>query len=329
MATFAETISLAAAPATDFQSTLGYANASGSGSGMIDGIVCGGWTGTPGAMSVGYNELFKKNLPGALNIIMFMTDGLPNVLVVNNQTRMKNIGAAGVASACKDSNGRRFYDPAPAGDFVANPPAWYPSIALGGIFGTIPAGPIGAIGENFGVNRWYSATNNPSGYSQGTASSTAAPGCAFPSGAGNFKNDISGFPENDIFGNSLTGYRAVNRWTSGSYVNQLRNDQLSNTDNMAFNASDAAATQARTNATLQAYVFGVGLGGTTGAPPDYRLMQRMTNDPNADLYNTPALYGAYTNIPSQPVGTFIYASNPGQLNSAFLKISSMILRLSQ
>ncbi|MEO8129525.1 MAG: vWA domain-containing protein, partial [Bryobacteraceae bacterium] len=320
MVTFGETISMAAAPSNTFQTTLGYSNASGTGSGLIDTIVCNGWTGTPGAMSVGYNELFKTNLPGALNIVMFMTDGLPNVVVANYQTRMKT------NSLCKDSAGVAISG---GGNMSANPRAWYPSVALGGLFGTIPAGPIGAIGEGFGVNRWYSATNNPSTYSQGTATTTAAPGCAFPSNTANFTSDISGFPENDIFGNSLSGYRAINRVTSGAYTGQIRADQATNTDDISFNTSDAAATQARTNTTVQAYVFGVGLGGTTGTPPDYRLMQRMTNDPNADLYNTPALYGAYSNIPTQPVGTFIYASNPGQLNSAFLKISSMILRLSQ
>jgi hypothetical protein len=332
MVTYAETVSLASAPATDFQTRLGYSNASGTGAGMIDSIVCAGWTGIPGAMSVGYNELFKKNLPGALNIVMFMTDGLPNVLVVNNRTRMKNLGTATSRSNCQDSTGLSIRA---GGDMDLNPRAWYPSVVLGGMFGTIPAGPIGAITEGLsstgdGVNRWYSATNNPSGYSQGTASAASAPGCAFPSNPDNFNNDISGFPEADIFGNALdTGYRTVNRWTTGSYIGQLRNDTAVQIANLAFNASDSAAAQARTNPTVQAYVFAVGLGGTTGTPPDYRLLQRMANDPNPDLYNTPALYGAYTNIPSQPVGTFIYASNPGQLNSAFLKISSMILRLSQ
>lgn len=321
MVTFAETISMAAAPSNTFQTTLGYSNATGSASGLIDTIVCNGWTGTPGAMSVGYNELYKINLPGALNILMFMTDGLPNVIVANYKTRMKS------TSSCKDSAGVAM---SAGGNMTTKPRAWYSSVALGGLFGTIPAEPIGAIGEGFGVNKWYSATNNPSTYSQGTATTTTAPGCAFPSGTANFTTDISGFPENDVFGNALSGYRTINRVASGTtYSGQIRADQATNTDNIAFNASDAAATQARTNGTLQAYVFGVGLGGTTGTPPDYVLMQRMTNDPNADLYNTPALYGAYANTPTQPVGTFIFATNPGELTQAFLKISSMILRLSQ
>ncbi len=315
MVTFGETVSMGTAPSTTFQSTLGYSNASGSGAGLIDTIQCNGWTGTPGAMSIGYNELYKKALPGALNILMFMTDGLPNVVVGNYQARIKP------TSLCKDSNGVAMNA---GGDMNLNPRAWYASVALGGLFGTIPSGPIGAIGQNFGVNYWYSATNNPPSYGQGTTGSANAPGCAFPGSPANFANDIASLPENDIFGNSLSGYKAITR-ISG----QIQANSPSNTDNVSFNTSDAAATQARTNGTLQAYVFGVGLGGTSGSPPDYRLMQRMTNDPNADLYNSPALYGAYVNIPTQPVGTFIYASNPGQLNSAFLKISSMILRLSQ
>src|SRR6185369_11972477 len=137
MVTYGETVSLGAAPATNFQTALGYSNASGTGTGMIDTIVCNGFTGIPAAVSVGYNELFKKNLPGALNIIMFMTDGLPNVVVVNNKDRMKNLGAAAAKSNCQDSNGLSIRA---GGDMSLYPRAWYPSVALGGLFGTIPAG---------------------------------------------------------------------------------------------------------------------------------------------------------------------------------------------
>ena len=63
------------APSTDFQTVLGYSNTSGSATGLIDAINCNGGTGTAQAISLGYNELYKKNLPGALNFIMLFTDG--------------------------------------------------------------------------------------------------------------------------------------------------------------------------------------------------------------------------------------------------------------
>ncbi len=95
-----------------------------------------------------------------------------------------------------------------------------------------------------------------------------------------------------------------------------------------------AAQQARSNATIPATIFGVGLGGTSLAPPGYDFMQRITNDPNGDLYNSPALYPACSQVttcqhwPSQPQGTFIFSSSPTQLNSVFLTMASQILRLS-
>lgn len=68
---------------------------------------------------------------------------------------------------------------------------------------------------------------------------------------------------------------------------------------------------------------------STVAPPDYGLLPRVANDPNRDLYNTPPPYGSYTPRASQPRGTFTFSSSPAELGQAFLRISSMILRLSR
>ncbi len=105
--------------------------------------------------------------------------------------------------------------------------------------------------------------------------------------------------------------------------------------NAVLNATDNAAYQARTNTTLPAYFFGIGLGGTSTNPPDYVLMQRMANDPNGDNYNSPPLYSACsqeancTTYAGQPQGTFIYSANTSTLSQAFLSISSQVLRLSK
>jgi hypothetical protein len=101
-----------------------------------------------------------------------------------------------------------------------------------------------------------------------------------------------------------------------------------------LNATDNAAYNARTNATLPVYVFTIGLGGNDGNPPDPVLLQRMANDPSEDQFNNPPVYPACSteatcvNYPNQPQGQFIYAPSASQLGQAFLAISSQILRLS-
>ena len=78
-----------------------------------------------------------------------------------------------------------------------------------------------------------------------------------------------------------------------------------------------------------------GLGGTSNAPPGYDFMQRIANDPNADLYNSPPLYPACAAEPScahyasQPQGVFIFSSNPTQLGQVFVTMASQILRLAK
>ena len=60
---------LHSAPSTDSRNQLGYDDGTrvgnGSGNAAIDNIVCDGGTGTPEAISVAYNELYKVNPPGA------------------------------------------------------------------------------------------------------------------------------------------------------------------------------------------------------------------------------------------------------------------------
>jgi hypothetical protein len=137
----------------------------------------------------------------------------------------------------------------------------------------------------------------------------------------NLLKDVASYPASrvDVFGNSFDGYLGIPTLAIST----------ANTDKIAFNASDNAANTARSNVNLPAYIFTVGLGGTTGAPPNHVLMQRMANDPSGD----PTVpYPAIT-IPaarsSQPAGSYVYAADPSKLSAAFLKISSMILRLSR
>jgi hypothetical protein len=64
-------------------------------------------------------------------------------------------------------------------------------------------------------------------------------------------------------------------------------------------------------------------------------LQRIANDPAGDAFNVPTLYNPCSSQPgcvnyaSQPQGTFIFSVDKNELRSAFLKLSSQILRLSK
>jgi len=56
-------------------------------------------------MSLAYNELYKINEPGAMNLIMLETDGLPNTLVYDFYTTPGTLStlALNTTSACVDN----------------------------------------------------------------------------------------------------------------------------------------------------------------------------------------------------------------------------------
>jgi hypothetical protein len=167
--------------------------------------------------------------------------------------------------------------------------------------------------------------------------SGTATGCTFNGGGTNDYSDFAWLPSQDVFGNQVAPTNEYQSLTLTNGQNVLTGTIATdwpNTHAAALNATDNAAYNARANATLPAYVFTIGLGGNHGNPPDPVLLQRMANDPNADQFNSPAVYPACSteatciSYASQPQGVFIYAPTSAQLGQAFLSISSQILRLS-
>ncbi len=351
MVEFGDTSWVDSSPTTNFQTVLGYSNASGTANGLIDTINCNDNTGTAQALSLGYNEVYKANYPGAFNILMFFTDGIPNALTLNYQNVMMS------TSACRDSTNTPIKS---GGSFVTNPPAWTPGWTLGGssYYANIPAGPIGVVAADdpsgsgsYGIRQYegYSQSNT----NHGTLTSTEAVGCEFTNGASiapgkggeeNYVDDVQLLPPTDVWGNNLVNnsYNPLTTDPNGNVILSSNPDTgiALNGNNLIFhlaarNAADSAAAQARTNASIPVTIFGVGLGGTSQAPPGYDFMQRITNDPNGDLYNSPALYppcsqeATCANFPNQPQGTFIFSSNPTELQDVFIRMAGQILRLSK
>jgi len=356
MLTFSDGYYLNTKPVTNFQSVLGYSNTSGSSNGAIDNITCAGGTGTAAAMSMAYNELYKIAEPGAMNIIMLETDGLPNTLVYNFYATPGTTStlALNTGSGCQDSAGKTWTNNGWRSSGSAR--GWLPangSVAAGiamnsggtGFMSNIPNSTIGAFytADPSQGPPYYNivlfdprqtSDNNGSSNSISTSNSN---GCKFSSGTVSDYSDFNWLPSQDVFGNQVAPANEYQSLTLSGGINNLTGTigtDWPNTHAAALNATDNSAYNVRNNATLPAFVFAIGLGGNHGNPPDPILLQRMANDPNGDAFNTTQAFYACSTEPtcityaSQPQGQFIYAPTTAQLGQAFLAISSQILRLS-
>ncbi len=332
LVTFNDGVTVVSAPTANFQTVLGYTNSLGSSTGALDAITCGGGTGTAQAISAGYNELYKVRLSGALNVLMFETDGLPNTLTLNFWDSGAQKALLANSSPCQDVASKTMA----GGGFrsASQLPNWTSGVGLGvGAYQSdIPAGIVAGIyssdpslGSYFDLANYYWNANT-------YLSSTAARGCGFNS---NHRStaDFGYWPTTDVWGNQLNPTSAYKPVTmSNGYV---ANNGWQNFHNAALNAADNAAYNARTNTTIPAYFFGIALGGNGGDPPDFTLMQRMTNDPDKDTFSGSNAYQACSATPgcinytNQPKGQLIYSTNSSVLARAFLSIPSQILRLSK
>jgi Flp pilus assembly protein TadG len=346
--TFSDGYYLESKPTTNFQAVLGYTNSSGSSTGTIDNISCNGGTGTAAAVSMAYNQLYQIAEPGAMNIIMLETDGLPNTLIYNFYTATPAPGALNTTSNCQDTNNLTYKNG--GWKTVATARQWISGISMNtggtGFMSNIPAGAIGAF---YAADPAQVAQSGPymivlfdprqtgdSGSNNSIAISNA-PGCTFNGSTTTTYSDFNWLPGQDVFGNEVAPSNEYQSLALTSGYNNLTGTASTdwpNAHNAALNAADSSAYNVRANATLPAYVFTIGLGGNDGNPPDPILLQRMANDPNEDQFNNPPVFPACSteptciNYPNQPQGTFIYAPTSAQLGQAFLAISSQILRLS-
>lgn len=330
MITFNMSSNIASAPSLNFKTLLGYTDAGSSGTGLIDGISCVGGTGTPEATILGYNELYKIGLPGALNVLLLFTDGNPTAGAFDFRNGASDPnGILGDSSACRDSNNRSVATSAnPRGHLYNSPPNWTNgwSFGSGTFLSAVPSGPVGVIYSDESNSGWlygYKSTSNTE-----ANNTLSASGCSTGLGSGNSaygNSKVDWLPDTDVFGNSLE-LPALNTLSySGGHIDGSR----SNLYNALENASANAAHRARTARTLPdgrdfpgVYVYAIGLGNV-----NHSLLQRMANDPSPEANG---LYPAFTGYnAAQPQGAYVYAEDNTRLSQAFAQIASFILRLSQ
>jgi hypothetical protein len=277
----------------------------------------------------GHRAGYKLNQPGALNVIVVETDGLPNTITVNFWDGTTAGLSAG--SGCLDINNKSIG----AGGFrtLASLRAWTPGHSMNtggtGYMADIPAGIIGGIGgTDTGTtafllfNSWTTVkTNTYSETANQYPSSGATSGCAMSSNH-NDLSDLLWLPQRDVYGSNLLNgsYNAVS--TSGGHISPV---SMTNIRAAAFNGTDDMATRARTNVNIPMTIFAVGFTSSV----DDTLLQRISNDPAWLSSAACTSSGKCVVNPTQPEGTYVFAATTADLIPAFLTLSSQILRLSR
>jgi len=257
---------------------------------ILNNVNCTGGTNSAQALWQGYQQLVALNQSGALNAIVFFTDGRPTAINENFPV------SAG--SPCQSHTSKQ-------GVLTPGYNQNVPVSVLGLYVSAAPQAPPLASDQTVITNK---------------------NGCNFSQNQSRVANDLQNAPTTDYWGNSLTatGYRSVTY--SGAGLN-IADPQ--NVENFSTNAADHAALRIRRgdpdpsqgNRSLAGVsIYTIGLGGATaGTTVDDVLLKRMANDPS--LTPNPVAAGNQ--------GRYFYAANTQDLDQAFLQVASEVLRLAK
>ncbi len=309
---------------------------------LISDIRCAGNTSLAQGLSLGYQDLRDLAEPGALNLIVLFTDGLANGVVADFPMRYTSDVRYGDGSGSYSSTSRT-YDMLPSPCRWVNPPVHptylqrYDENHLGASFSAPwnPAWvPIAQVATKRGVltRSGVGSTGNTSGLYQESFSSvgstssipviTDKQGCDFSSSAARVRRDIAYVPDQDAFGNATDCCRynmSTERFTSGPYTGRIRPDKPSAVLKAGANALDSAGRRIRQDDQYNVVVYTIGLGDfDANEPPDEILMRRVSNDSSSPTYDS-----------SHPEGLYVFAPNNTQLNQAFARVASEILRIAK
>lgn len=309
MVSFSTSSYLAYAPSTNFKTAGSLITTA------IDGISCTGGTNSSDSYWTAYQQLVSINQPLALNLIVFFTDGVPTAFTANFPVKTvadTRYGGSGFScavnaqcsvpkSTCVDNNGK-----------TSTQTGWGTFTGKTGV--AVATTPESATtGNTVGLMARY-VTDSTS--SNTMVSSSISNGCAFASTWTKIRQDLAYVPDTDINGNSTSGFKTVTLFSSSHavYPNKKRLDMPSNLAAVATNLADNAATNVRSNTTLNVITYTIGLDGNGGV--DSVLLKRMANDTTANNYDN-----------TKSAGLYVYAPNSADLNNAFARIASEILRL--
>lgn len=289
---------------------------------QIDLITCTGGTNSVQAVKEAWDEIEAMNEPGALNIIVFFTDGqptaLPAVFPIKTATDTRyGYGTDGYTytssqysippSTCKDAAGK-----------IAGQYGWNPIPRKGIIVATGTNASTGNTGAIISSAEQPLASPNLNYINSSVPSSDEySSGCRFRSSIYYARRDVAYIPDTDLFGNNTKCcYQTAlssDKFGSGAYVGKLRPDKPITIEKAASNALDNQANTIRSHSTLYPVIYSIGLGSV-----DETLLRRVSNDPASSIFST-----------SQQPGLYAYAPDQSQLARAFAVIQSEILRIAR
>jgi hypothetical protein len=291
---------------------------------QIDLITCTGGTDSAQAVKKAWDEIETLNEPGALNIVVFFTDGLPTAVTgmfpikTSTDTRY---GYSGGPSGCTSTSSTCSMPPSTCKDAtgkVYGQAGWNPIPRKGIIVATgtnASTGNTGAIIKS-AVQPLTAPHLNPIN-SAVTSSDEYAGSCAFASDIYKARRDVAYIPDTDLYGNTTNCcYQSIlssDKFSAGPYAGRMRPDKPVTIEKAATNAVDNLANTIRGHSTLYPIIYTIGLG-----PVDAVLLRRIANDPASTSYNV-----------NQQTGMYAYAPDQTQLYRAFALIQSEILRISR
>ena len=302
------------------------------------------------ALNLAYNQLkslgataYASN--GALNVIVFFTDGQPN-------------GVTGYFPAKALSDNRYYANPAygstdMTGTIDTGMPATTAqcqSSLASAVAGTIAQGAGGEVGA-FATGMTQGIFQIPTPAPTSTCASgqaraicnTSRPSIALSGcyvngatsnsntwpiyGSNALRQDVAYIPLVDYYGNptSNAAYMTANSdLVTGTYAGsgRMRVDIPQSLMDAAFNAADAQALTIISDTNYKPVIYTIGLGsaGDVANEDDFQnFLKRAANDPSSSRYNS-SLF---------PPVLFVYSPDDTQLAAAFHQVASQILRLSK
>jgi hypothetical protein len=331
MVSFGGTWNLDFAPTTNFQS--GGASTIGTAINNIPFCTAASGatssTNTAEGLYQAWYQLYQMNLPGALNVIVLLTDGRPSAFTsnwtpVSGSSCTSRAQRAGIYETYVSLGSSPFWPPPSSGNdstglygstgtnftqFTALPETnYFPPISAGCAYYSNTAN----IGNDF---------NNQFPTSVGPVDNVGS-GTGYPPG---FSTAGTGIPTQTAIGGG-TAYYA----TPGQNMQDPASGRYA-----AFNVADNMATLIRQDTTLKPMMFVIGLSYADGAtePLDSDWLARVANDPNyvtTGVDPNAAVAGLSVYQSSQTQGMYCLATNTtSSLNSCFAQVTSALLRLIQ
>jgi Flp pilus assembly protein TadG len=291
----------------DYPPNINFKTSSPSLDTVLSQLKCGGNTGSAQALWQAYQQIKATNLPGVLNLIVFFTDGRPNGITAD----FTGSNPSAILPIKTQTDTR--YDWSNTGSLVSVGPTTCTA-------GTATYGVIAQWGGDASTG----PTDGVFSASSGAISNTGAPtltgtnNCNFTGNTNKLRLDIAYIPAQDHWGNSTSGYKTNQLYTSGPYAGKIRIDTPTSFTIASTNLADNTAAVIRNDTTFSPVIYSIGLGGTDSEPLDFEFLERVANDPRSTSYN-----------PLKATGQFVYATDITQLGLAFQSVASQILRLSQ